>query len=683
MGLIDLNKLALRIKNELSSFEPKEKELPTEFKKVFTKVNTNDLIVYNRYSFTINASSNLKIYIPNQWLYIAARLTDYYKEITKYREVILSQRPSNVDSKSYGELIKNCYQNVNNANELLKHYSGEDKTLLIKFLTDYSWWNGGKSIERNDFYVSPILTIAGLVNASQGYVAELCKNLADNSEAFELLKNESERIPTEIKLTETSLAQFVYKLFQILYRIDKFKSFIKDAIKDQRDKGKIGYKFSSSNYKYHLVGLFLEANDQLIQEANFTTKRWFENSFLLNEKEIYLSTQWFSPEFKQNGELYQLSFPHLKRFIERYYSQYTVEKIDELYSFSMTKAPLQQIIYGAPGTGKSHLIKAQTKDKSVIRTTFHPDSDYSTFVGAYKPSTAEQVKYGLQGQPILGNDGKPLKEQIITYKFVQQAFVKAYIAAWRNYPKPQYLVIEEINRGNCAQIFGDLFQLLDRNDEGFSEYSIAADEDLRKELKEQLENSDNEIKASYQKVFNGEELLLPNNLYIWATMNTSDQSLFPIDSAFKRRWEWKYVPICNANEGYYISVNGKKYDWWNFLEAINKKIEETTSSEDKKMGYFFCKAKDDGCICADTFVGKVLFYIWNDVFKDYGFDDAIFKDAEGRVLKFQQFFKTDGSANEDMVELFLNNLKLSPVSDTASGDAKTTAAEEEDLSSEQ
>ena len=350
---------------------------------------------------------------------------------------------------------------------------------------------------------------------------------------------------------------------------------------------------------------------------------------------------------------------------------------------SNVNCTLQQIIYGSPGTGKSHLIKAQTKDKSVIRTTFHPDSDYSTFVGAYKPSTAEQVKYGLQGQPILGNDGKPLKEQIITYKFVQQAFVKAYIAAWRNYPKPEYLVIEEINRGNCAQIFGDLFQLLDRNDEGFSEYSIAADEDLRKELKEQLENSDSEIKASYQKVFNGEELLLPNNLYIWATMNTSDQSLFPIDSAFKRRWEWKYVPICNANKGYYISVNGKKYDWWNFLEAINKKIEETTSSEDKKMGYFFCKAKDDGCISADTFVGKVLFYIWNDVFKDYGFDDAIFKDAEGRVLKFQQFFKTDGSANEDMVELFLNNLKLSPVSDTASGDAKTTAAEEEDLSSEQ
>ena len=343
---------------------------------------------------------------------------------------------------------------------------------------------------------------------------------------------------------------------------------------------------------------------------------------------------------------------------------------------------IQRIIYGAPGTGKSHTIKEQTEGKSVIRTTFHPDSDYSTFVGAYKPSTAEQVKYGLQGQPILGNDGKPLKEQIITYKFVQQAFVKAYIAAWRNYPKPQYLVIEEINRGNCAQIFGDLFQLLDRNDEGFSEYSIAADEDLRKELKEQLENSDNEIKASYQKVFNGEELLLPNNLYIWATMNTSDQSLFPIDSAFKRRWEWKYVPICNANKGYYISVNGKKYDWWNFLEEINKKIEETTSSEDKKMGYFFCKAKD-GCICADTFVGKVLFYIWNDVFKDYGFDDAIFKDAEGRVLKFQQFFKTDGSANEDMVERFLNNLKLSSVSDTASGDAKTTAAEEEDLSSEQ
>ena len=103
----------------------------------------------------------------------------------------------------------------------------------------------------------------------------------------------------------------------------------------------------------------------------------------------------------------------------------------------------------------------------------------------------------------------------------------------------------------------------------------------------------NRINALYNnrnvasEVFNGDILLLPDNLYIWATMNTSDQSLFPIDSAFKRRWDWKYIPISNANKDWAIKVNGNKYDWWNFLEKINAQIGSTTNSEDKKLGYFF------------------------------------------------------------------------------------------------
>lgn len=142
----------------------------------------------------------------------------------------------------------------------------------------------------------------------------------------------------------------------------------------------------------------------------------------------------------------------------------------------------QIIYYGAPGTGKSYIINETTKNESVIRTTFHPDSDYSTFVGAYKPTTIQVTMRDVSGHKII-EGGKEVKEDRIVYEFVNQAFLQAYIQAWKYYaetavdtePRKQYLIIEEINRGNCAQIFGDLFQLLDRNDTGFSDYPIYTD----------------------------------------------------------------------------------------------------------------------------------------------------------------------------------------------------------------
>ena len=169
-----------------------------------------------------------------------------------------------------------------------------------------------------------------------------------------------------------------------------------------------------------------------------------------------------------------------------------------------------------------------------------------------------------------------------------------------------------------------------------------------------------EGKDIVSQVLNGDILLLPNNLYIWATMNTSDQSLFPIDSAFKRRWDWTYMPISNAEKGWIIEVDGSKYDWWQFLERINVKIGSTTNSEDKKLGYFFCKAQD-GVISAKTFVGKVIFYLWNDVFKDYEFGDAIFNDEDGSKLSFNKFYTSEGKNSkvvEKKVALFLKNLGI-------------------------
>lgn len=308
---------------------------------------------------------------------------------------------------------------------------------------------------------------------------------------------------------------------------------------------------------------------------------------------------------------------------------------------------LQQIYYGAPGTGKSYKINEITKStKNFTRTTFHPDSDYSTFVGCYKP-TMEPTGTIVGG-----------KEQTkISYSYVAQAFLQAYTAAWKNTSEPYYLIIEEINRGNCAQIFGDLFQLLDRDENGMSSYGITPDKDIANYLKKEFAKS--EIENADIK--NGNTMMLPNNLYILATMNTSDQSLFPIDSAFKRRWDWEYVPIENAGKKHYIKVGNKKYDWWIFIDTINNSIDHITGSEDKKMGYWFVKPQNnDREITAKQFVGKVLFYLWNDVYKDY-FDmsQCIFKikneDGTDEKKPFTYFF---GSEADKRIQAFMAYNKI-------------------------
>lgn len=353
----------------------------------------------------------------------------------------------------------------------------------------------------------------------------------------------------------------------------------------------------------------------------------------------------------------------------------------------------QLIIYGAPGTGKSWRIKNDTHGMSVIRTTFHPDSDYSTFVGAYKPSMEDVPRTFMKGEEIAKvtkGDEYLFQEKRIVYKFVAQAFLKAYVAAWKKMAdaadggqgaaRPTVcLVIEEINRGNCAQIFGDIFQLLDREDDGYSSYAIDVDSDLKKFVADSFKGDtakgipaldlagvdlgDRDITPN--EISSGDKLLLPPNLYIWATMNTSDQSLFPIDSAFKRRWAWRYIPISNAGKNYSIEVEGDKYDWWTFLEKANDLVQSFTESEDKKLGYFFCKADRNGVISLEQFVGKVVFYLWNGVFKDTGFDDEVFDDGKGGKLYFKRFFDAKGDPNPESVRQFMKNLGVGAVASSA------------------
>ena len=295
----------------------------------------------------------------------------------------------------------------------------------------------------------------------------------------------------------------------------------------------------------------------------------------------------------------------------------------------------QIIYYGAPGTGKSHKIKEQLEGVSkenIFRTTFHPDSDYSTFVGAYKPTRSQRPLYGLFGKETVRlKDGEDLSEDIITYKFIPQAFLNAYMQAYKKTNENVYLIIEEINRGNCAQIFGDLFQLLDRDEYGVSEYTIKADADLKAFLVDEMGKDSDAIKDG--------ELCLPSNLYIYATMNTSDQSLFPIDSAFKRRWDWEYEPIKYKNTNWVIDIQGETYSWVSFQKEINRRIFESTSSEDKMLGDYFVNPSN-GIITEKMLLNKILFYLWNDVCKDGEGD--IFKVSDTEDVSFSELYGDGG-----------------------------------------
>ena len=402
-----------------------------------------------------------------------------------------------------------------------------------------------------------------------------------------------------------------------------------------------------------------DLKDYFLETLHLTSDENLGDYFAIKKKNSAIYILYYIPKSTLFSNFFSIASSDQFLFIPE-----DLEKIEEKPE---TLIPRQIIYYGAPGTGKSHSVKRETeeweKKGRVVRTTFHPDSDYSTFVGAYKPTTESVQRYDIYNKPIT-KDGQPVMEQVITYEFVAQAFLHAYINAWKNREEPEFLIIEEINRGNCAQIFGDLFQLLDRGDNGYSEYSVRADKDLQKHLTNAFADV---VLDDYPKVKSGEVLILPKNLYLRATMNTSDQSLFPIDSAFKRRWDWKYVPIAKGNDNgveldWEIAIDSEKYDWWKFIKTVNKHIFGTTNSEDKQLGFFFCKAKDN-IIDAETFVGKVIFYLWNDVFKDYGFDDPIFVDKEDVMnpkLSFDKFYLPNGEVNKDKIKIFLTNLELEP-----------------------
>ena len=273
-----------------------------------------------------------------------------------------------------------------------------------------------------------------------------------------------------------------------------------------------------------------------------------------------------------------------------------------------------RIAFGAPGTGKSWTINkdlgkliGKDNETDYERVTFHPDYSYANFVGTYKPTPCYE-------------EGK----NSITYKYVPGPFMRVYVKALKNANtlnvKPYVLVIEEINRANVAAVFGDVFQLLDRNGKGVSEYPIEASEDIKNFLAAELGGSPDD----YAKI------RIPNNMYIWATMNSADQGVFPMDTAFKRRWDFTYIGINEEDadiRGKYVTLgkdSDQKVEWNSLRKAINNFLAKSKINEDKQLGPYFIPRKivvpESGDVInrdvfINTFKNKVIMYLFEDAAK--------------------------------------------------------------------
>lgn len=387
-------------------------------------------------------------------------------------------------------------------------------------------------------------------------------------------------------------------------------------------------------------------NQKTVDKINseFNTKKgyWIKKGTLLRE-ELKNVPNYQEEEFSEQVTNFIQSIPNRKKETlglalgykySNLFSDISIETLQEEYKAVPTVA--YWIIYGIQAAQSDIEKEGAIKAKFSERVTFHPNYSYAQFVGTYKP---------IQDSS---------DEKQITYQYVPGPFMRIYAAAKQNPNNNYLLLIEEINRANVAAVFGDVFQLLDRNADGESEYKVAASEDIKKYLTK---------KGIYE-----DELSIPSNMYIWATMNSADQGVFPMDTAFKRRWEFEYIGIDDNEDkvkDYEIPINSnQKVNWNELRKAINTRLIEMSINEDKLLGPFFLSKTvlENALVNPENFVklfkSKVIMYLFEDAAKMKV--KQLFKIDNNKYI-FSEICKQFDEKGLDVFQIDTSNIKLSEV----------------------
>lgn len=530
------------------------------------------------------------------------------------------------------------------------------------------------------------------VEVIEGYFNEI-------NASYELIDNSKKR-GFLVKIDDAS--KIVIFVSPLVHKVDGTKNYFdtRDSAPDARE---LVWNYAQkNNYKFFHLGIndevpkykdyifSLEADEDYVQKFSGT-----EHGERVGPGNQVIIPNDFIPaknfERINNRALIYISVIH-KSFLKEYltfydnrpYSGTDIPDQNENEITADNKLADNFLLYGVPGCGKSFYVEKHYESKVeegfTIRVVFHPDYTYSDFVGQVMP-----ILKTIPNEQ--GEDEKKLQ-----YEFVPGPFTQILHTAYLEPEKQCLLIIEELNRGNAPAIFGEIFQLLDRNDNGESKYGIY-NADIAKYAYTDLTKYDGWQEEAVAK----ESIKLPPNLTIVATMNTSDQNVFTMDTAFQRRWQMKHIPNRFTGESLdektinHVAKHlpNSEISWGVFAQTVNKKMHTANlgfgGTEDKSLGVYF--ATDNDLDDAERFAEKVLKYLWDDAFKlgrkelfndcSQGLSAVIeaYEDANGDPLKKVLVPEVYNEMQKKMAEMAAEQAQTAEA-ETSEEEAAESAAED-------
>ena len=604
--LLDLGELVASVKEDVKQFpRTSEYSLSSDFRTALTTAFPDYSFYYYERTLRVGTPAGQFIYVSNQSFALARRLMAYCEEIGKYRSIakkILSNNEESFRSvvQSNGRLEDDVFTALrdqknkslkdefeNKARKYFQEKGSQNEEhidtnteRLLRFVTDYQWWLGGKQISRaNDWAISPISTLLNMPQNDSNFVARAVSRATDDADyrkAFErAIDNEwavSEKAADQILVYKTELKS-KYERNRILFGAPGTgKSFTLNA--EMRD----------------LLG---DENETDYERVTFHPDYTYAN-FVGTYKPVMVGGTSSASDDKETDYIISVLNDNAKSAQEKYDILFETFKEDGL-----TRLPILLGLY------TDEVFKTRKADGSEAANDNSVERNHGRAIRKYVTL--------LTGKETHGD---------ISYEYVPGPFMRVYVNALRNArsgnPRPFLLIIEEVNRANVAAVFGDIFQLLDRGDDRVSEYPIQASEDIKKYLSKELGGQPDDYSR----------LRIPDNMFIWATMNSADQGVFPMDTAFKRRWDFTYLGIDDSDKdirGKYVTVGSKekqRIEWNQLRKSINEFLAGEKINEDKQLGPYFISRSivvppnggteiDSERFC-DVFKHKVLMYLFDD-----------------------------------------------------------------------